>query len=126
MNRIKVHSAALLFAAAALLVSIAPAPAAAATPAQAPSQVTGTAGSGSATVRWAAPATVNGAPVQSFTVTASSGQTMTADQPNTWAIVAGLTNGRPVTFTVTATSAAGTSTASAASAAVAPEPVAPP
>ena len=62
----------------------------------------------------------------SYTVTASTGQTMTADEPNHWAIVPGLTDGTPVTFTVTATSAAGTSAPSPASAPVTPEPVAPP
>ncbi len=91
-----------------------------------PTAVTALAGSGSATVRWQSPATVDGAPVTSFTVTALTGQQMTADVPNQWAIVPGLTNGTPVTFTVTATSSAGTSAASPASAAVTPQPVAEP
>jgi len=129
-SRLKVHLAPLCLAAAALLVSLlvcfAPASAGAATPAQTPTAVTAMAGSSSATVRWSAPATVDGAPTKSFTVTASSGQTMTADEPNTWAIVPGLTDGQPVSFTVTATSAAGTSGASAPSAPVTPEPIAPP
>ena len=77
-------------------------------------------------VRWSAPATVDGAPTKSFTVTASTGQTMTADEPNTWAIVPELTDGQPVSFTVTATSTAGTSAPSPPSNAVTPEPVAPP
>ena len=88
--------------------------------------MTAVAGSSSATVRWQTPATVDGAPVKSFTVTASSGQQMTADEPNHWAIVPGLTDGHAVTFTVTATSSAGTSSPSPASAPVTPEPVAPP
>jgi len=51
---------------------------------------------------------------------------MTAAEPNQWAIVPGLADGRRVTFTVTATSANGTSAASPASDPVTPEPVAPP
>ncbi|HEY3774606.1 MAG TPA: beta-galactosidase [Solirubrobacteraceae bacterium] len=91
-----------------------------------PTQVAAIAGSSSATVRWTAPATVDGAPVISFTVTASTGQTMTADVPNDWAIVPGLADGTPVSFTVTATSSAGTSAPSPASASVTPAPVAAP
>lgn len=102
------------------------APATADVPASAPSHVTAKAGSRSATVRWQGPATVDGAPVTSFTVTASTGQHMTADVPNDWAIVPGLTNGKPVTFTVTATSSAGTSSPSAASSPVTPHAIAPP
>jgi Glycosyl hydrolases family 35 len=83
-------------------------------------------GSASATVRWQAPATVDGAPVTSYTVTASTGQRMTADEPSHWAIVPSLTDGAPVTFTVTATSTAGTSAPSPASAPVTPEALAPP
>ena len=51
-------------------------------------------GSASATVRWQGPSSVDGAPVTSFTVTASTGQTMTAAEPNHWAIVPGLTDFR--------------------------------
>jgi beta-galactosidase GanA len=91
-----------------------------------PTAVTAVAGSSSATIRWQSPATVDGAPVTSFTVTASTGQQMTADEPNHWAIVPGLTDGRPVTFTVTASSSAGTSPVSVASRPVTPQPVAPP
>ena len=104
---------------AGLLGALAPA-ALAATPGGAPTGVTALAGSGSVTVHWQAPASVDGAAVTSFTVTASTGQTMTAQTPNDWAIVPGLADGAPVTFTVTATSAAGTSTASAPSPAVTP------
>jgi beta-galactosidase GanA len=101
-------------------------PALAQATATAPSSVRAVPGSSSATVRWDAPGTVDGAPVKSFTVTASTGQQITADEPNQWAIVPGLADGTAVTFTVTATSAAGTSSASPASAPVTPEPVAPP
>jgi Fibronectin type III domain len=91
-----------------------------------PTGVTALAGSSSATVHWVSPATVDGAPVTSFTVTASTGQRMMADEPNHWAIVPGLTDGRPVTFTVTASSSAGTSPVSVTSRPVTPQPVAPP
>ena len=123
MNRWITHIAALLTCAAA--IACLPAAASAAS-AQAPTHVTALAGSGSATVHWRSPATVDGAPVTSFTVTASTGQTMTANEPNHWAIVPSLADGSSVTFTVTATSSAGTSAASASSAAVTPEPIRPP
>jgi beta-galactosidase GanA len=130
IRSLKIRLAPLLIAAVALLGSPALARAAAAAtsaqPDTAPTGVTAVAGSSSATVRWSAPPTVGGAPVSSFTVTASTGQTMTADEPNTWAIVPGLSDGQPVTFTVTATSSAGTSAPSAPSAPVTPEPIAPP
>ncbi len=113
--------------ACALLCWLGVAASAAAAPAGgALTRVRALAGSGSATVRWRSPETVAGAPVKSFTVTASTGQQITADEPNHWAIVPGLADGRSVTFTVTASSSAGTSPASAASNAVTPEPVAPP
>jgi beta-galactosidase GanA len=101
-------------------------PALAAGSAAPPTAVTALAGSASATVRWQAPATVDGAAVSSFTVTASTGLTMTAQVPNDWAIVPGLTDGTPVTVTVTATSSAGTSTVSAPSAAVTPQAISEP
>jgi beta-galactosidase GanA len=122
MRRSTTYLAALL----ATVAGLALAPALADADSTTPTNVTATAGSSSATVHWRSPQTVDGAPVKSFTVTASSGQTMTADEPNHWAIVPGLANGSAVTFTVTATSSAGTSTASPASAAVTPRPVAPP
>jgi beta-galactosidase GanA len=126
-RRLNFHLAPLCFAAAVLLAWLA-ATTATATPAPTPTPtgVTAIAGSSSATVRWSAPATVDGAPTRSFTVTASTGQTMTADEPNTWAIVPGLADGQPVSFTVTATSSAGTSTPSAPSGPVTPEAIAAP
>ena len=124
-RRLNVHLAPLCFAAAVLLTWLA-ATSATAAPVQTPIGVTAMAGSSSATVRWSAPATVDAAPTKSFTVTASTGQTMTADEPNTWAIVPELTDGQPVSFTVSATSTAGSSAPSPPSNAVTPEPVAPP
>jgi uncharacterized repeat protein (TIGR01451 family) len=91
-----------------------------------PTAAAAIAGNGSATVSWSAPSEVDGASAASFTVTASTGQTTTVEQPNDWAIVAGLTNGAPVSFAVTATSSAGTSAASRSSNTVTPDPVAPP
>ena len=44
--------------------------------------------------------------VVSYTVTSSGGQTVTANVPNDWAIVDGLTNGTGYTFTVTANTSA--------------------
>ena len=123
--KLNVYLAPLCFAAAVLLTWLAATSATAAT-VQTPAGVTAMAGSSSATVRWSAPATVDGAPTKSFTVTASTGQTMTADEPNTWAIVPELTDGQPVSFTVTATSTAGSSAPSPPSNAVTPEPVASP
>jgi len=60
-------------------------------------------------------------------VTASTGQSATVSDGRTTATVRGLTNGKKVTFTVTATNGMGSGSASAASAAVMPTaPPAPP
>jgi RHS repeat-associated protein len=85
----------------------------------APTAVTATPGSGSATVTWTAPAADGGAPVSRYTVTGSGGGSATTDGPTT-AVITGLTAGTPYTFTVTATNAVGTGPASAASAPVIP------
>ncbi len=72
-------------------------------------------------VSWNAPASNGGVAISSYTVTSSGGQICTT--PNgttTTCTVAGLTNGTPYTFTVTATNSAGTSTSSAPSAAATP------
>lgn len=87
----------------------------------APTAVTASAGNGSATVGWTAPAT-GGSPITSYTVTPFIGST--AQTPvttgTTSATVTGLTNGTAYTFTVTATNAVGTGPASAPSAPVTP------
>jgi hypothetical protein len=94
-------------------------------PPGAPTAVVATAGDGSATVSWGAPAT-NGSPISKYTVIPVTGGAaqapvvVTGNPPVTTATVTGLTNGSAYTFTVTATNAAGTGPASAASAAVTP------
>jgi hypothetical protein len=93
------------------------------TPASAPSApqgVSASAGNGQALVTWAPPASDGGDVVQHYTVTASTGQTVATPDTRTFATVPGLANGTPVTFTVTATNAAGTSAASAPSNSVTP------
>lgn len=90
-----------------------------ATPPAAPTAVQATAGTGSATVAWTAPADDGGSPVTTSTVTASpGGATCTTDGVS--CVVTGLTDGRAHTFTVVATNAAGDSAPSAASAPVTP------
>jgi uncharacterized repeat protein (TIGR02543 family) len=99
------------------------------TPAGKPSIVTGvsaTASNASATVRFTAPATTGGAPIASYTVTASTGQTcvITPEFPNPLGCtVSGLTNGTAVTFTVQASNGAYTSDSSTATIAITPATV---
>jgi uncharacterized repeat protein (TIGR02543 family) len=102
---------------------------AAVTPAGKPSVVTGVsavAGNTNATVRFTAPATTGGAPIASYTVTASTGQTcvITPTFPNPLACtVNGLTNGTAVTFAVQANNGAYTSDSSTATIAITPATV---
>ncbi|MFI6317488.1 fibronectin type III domain-containing protein [Nonomuraea sp. NPDC050556] len=80
-------------------------------------------GDASATVSWSAPAD-GGSPITAYTVRADPGDIkVTADGTATSVVVSGLVNGRPYTFTVQASNAAGTSPASAP---VAATPAAPP
>ena len=91
----------------------------------APTGVSATAGAGSATVSWVAPAADGGSAVTGYTVTSLPGGMTCTTTGATQCVVAGLTNGTAYTFTVTATNAAGTSPASAASAPITPAAVEP-
>ena len=90
-----------------------------------PANVHAAPGDQQATVTWTA-GDDRGAPITSFTVTASTGATATVTE--TTATFTGLTNGAPLTFTVTATNAVGTSDPSDVSNSVTPagRPAAPP
>jgi hypothetical protein len=90
----------------------------------APGIRTATAGDGSATVRWSAPASNGGAPITGYSVEAYragglvSSTTVPADATRT--VVPGLSNGSAHTFTVTAINSVGPGDPSAFSAAVTP------
>jgi Fibronectin type III domain len=85
-----------------------------------PSEVSATAGNGSATVAWTAPSN-GGSQITSYIVTpyigssAQASTTISGSPPQASAVIAGLTNGTTYTFTVTATNAIGSGPASAAS-----------
>ena len=84
-----------------------------------PTGITATAGSGSATVSWAAPAV--GGPVVKYTVTSNPGGfTCVAFSPATSCEVTGLANGTSYTFSVVAQNGSGASTPSSESAATTP------
>jgi beta-galactosidase GanA len=87
----------------------------------APTRARAIGGDRSATVVWCPPASGAGS-VVSYTVTASSGQQVTATVPNDWAIVDGLTNGASSTFTVKANTK-GASGPAAATGPVTPAPI---
>jgi hypothetical protein len=91
-----------------------------------PSNVTATAGNGSATVSWTAPDN-GGSIVTSYTVTPYTGSTagtpvtVANNTPNASTTITGLTSGTTYTFTVSATNSVGTSAESAPSNAVTPQ-----
>lgn len=103
--------------------------AASATAPGAPTAVVAIASDGSANVSWT-PGPDNGSPTTQFTVTPFDVATSTSltpiviagSPPTPSCTAAPLTDGDPVTFTVTQTNSAGTSAASAASAPVTPQP----
>jgi hypothetical protein len=93
-----------------------------------PGQVTNvsaSAGDGSASLTWSAPAS-GGSPITSYTITPyidgapQTASTVTGSPPATGTTIGGLTNGTAYTFTVTATNALGSGPPSAASNAVTP------
>jgi hypothetical protein len=84
-----------------------------------PTGVTVLPGSGDATVSFTAPASNGGSPIISYTVTCGTHSATGTSSPIT---VGGLTNGIPVTCTITATNTVGTSSASAPSAPATPTP----
>jgi len=87
----------------------------------APTGATASAGNASATVTWTAPASNGGAAITGYTVTSiPGGQTCVWTAGPLTCNVAGLTNGTPHTFTVTATNSVGTSVPSAPSNSVTP------
>lgn len=88
----------------------------------APTAVSAVAGSAQATVSFAAPATDGGSAITKYTVTSNPGGVAATTTGATTAVVTGLSNGTPYTFTVVATNAAGDGPASAASAPVTPIP----
>ena len=77
----------------------------------APTIGTATAGNGSASVTFTAPATNGGSPITDYTVTSAPGG-LTGTGTTSPITVTGLTNGTTYTFTVTATNVAGTGAAS--------------
>lgn len=85
----------------------------------APTAITATAGSGSASVSWSAPTNSGDDPISGYTVTASPGGA-TCTTTTTSCTITGLTPGTAVTFSAAATSASGTGAASVASNAVIP------
>ncbi|MFZ0377321.1 MAG: beta-galactosidase [Solirubrobacteraceae bacterium] len=87
-----------------------------------PTHVRAIAGDNSVTVTWSPPPTGQ-ASVVSYTVTSSTGQTTTADVPNDYEIVEGLTNGDSYSFSVHADTASGTTGPSASSNSVTPAPI---
>ena len=90
-------------------------------PPGAPTGVTATAGNGSATVNWTAPASNGGSEITGYKVTASpGGATASTAGDQRSAVVGGLANGTSYTFTVQAQNVRGFGPASAPSNAVTP------
>ena len=90
----------------------------------APTGISASVSNSSAIVSFTAPASTGGSAITGYTVT-SSPQGITATGTSSPITVAGLTNGTPYTFTITATNAVGTGTASSASSPVTPANTAP-
>jgi hypothetical protein len=94
-----------------------------------PRSVIAAGGDGEATVSWSAPVADGGSAITHYTVNSFTGastlvsQTVVGSGPPLRAVVTGLTNGTPYTFTVTATNAIGTSDASTPSSSATPTPL---
>jgi titin len=88
-----------------------------------PTNVTGTFGNTTATIRWTAPVATSGTTVTGYTVTTSPDGAICTTAGATTCTVTGLANGTAYTFTVTATNIVGTGKASTASAPVIPATV---
>jgi N,N-dimethylformamidase beta subunit-like, C-terminal/Fibronectin type III domain len=90
----------------------------------APTAVTGSAGNGSATLSWAAPASSGSSPITGYRVTtyvnATAQTTVSTGSTATTYTVTGLTNGTTYTFTVAAVNTGGTGQGSSPSNAVTP------
>jgi hypothetical protein len=86
----------------------------------APTGVSASAGAGSATISWMAPASDGGSPITGYTVTATPGGAQVQTSGATTTLFPGLTDGMPYTFTVHATNANGDGPESVASIAVTP------
>jgi hypothetical protein len=94
------------------------------TPPGAPTNVTATRGTGSATIKWTAPTSTGGLPLVAYVITPYLNNV--AETPKLYGLatnetVTGLQHGQSYTFTVTAVNAAGTGTPSAKSNAVSPK-----
>jgi Fibronectin type III domain len=89
-------------------------------PPGAPRAVRATPRNTSAVVSWKAPRAEGGSPVSSYTITTSTGATVTVSGDVRRTTVVGLTNGVPVSFRVRAANAVGTGPASGPSPAVRP------
>jgi hypothetical protein len=94
-------------------------------PPEPPSRVAAFALNGAALVTWSPPTFEGEAPVHTYNITSSDGQQTILSAADFWKLgyvtVPGLTNGKPYTFTVTATNTNGTSVKSIPSFAVTPE-----
>ena len=91
------------------------------TPSAPPSSITALAWNEGATVSFIPPSNNGGSVVTSYTITANPGA-ISATGTGTSVAIAGLTNGTPYTFTVTATNIAGTSAESSISNTITPNP----